>query len=291
MCTISAMAFLFRRASKADEDASLPKGSSSASSTPMPEILGGRRHSSIHSKATDRKLSVTSIPDINADIVDPFVRSGILAKKGVINQSYQKRWFFLTKKSLAYFDATSSDETVLNKLALTFPKGEIELKYVTSVSMKEPRSAETPRDRFDVVTPTRVYKLRAPTHQEAEAWIAAISGAVEATKRAKPEGRGRRSSTNHIIESLKLDESFAGADIQIYTPAALNSWSTWSAFDVAAWIGTFNFHTAGRHLFVAGVRGDRLPTLSSSDLETIGIKSKDDQLALLKRINNLVKSS
>lgn len=187
------------------------------------------------------------------------VRSGWMAKKGVVNLAYRKRWFVLTTKTLLYFE-TEPSETENDK-----PKGEIELASVTKVDVKSNKE----RERLNIYTPTRTYRLRCDTPAESEAWIAAISGAVTIEKQTTLTRPRRGSQT--LVESLKHEGDSFVADAVIHRPADLTRWKNWNAFDVSAWLNALNFSLNGVKFFKAGITGDKLASLSTTDLEKMGI--------------------
>lgn len=255
---------------------------SEESEVPEPEVLGTERasladsrrgtHTSMLQNTLGRSRSGSSASTASVG-EHSLVRAGFLLKRGLVNQAYKKRWFVLTQKSLMYFDQQPGEADA--------PKGVIPLLLVTAVDVKNDGN----RDRLNVRTPTRVFRLKADSVAESEAWIAAISGAVEIEKKLNGS-RSRRPSLS-VLDALKLDDSVS-QDVAIHTPAELNKWDSWSKLDVAGWLTTTVPWQAPK-FFQAGISGSKLATLSSADLERIGVKNKDDRLAILKAVSNLVK--
>ncbi|GBG33776.1 Cytohesin-2 [Hondaea fermentalgiana] len=252
---------------------------------PEPEVLGGDTRMSMRSTVTERDRrgtlsgmggSFSSHHSRERSNSESLVRSGFMMKKGVVNQAYKRRWFVLTTKSLMYFDDQPSGTDV--------PKGVIPLVIVSQVNVKD---AST-RERINVVTPTRVYKLKTDSSTDADAWIAAISGAVEIEKKMNG-ARSRRSSLS-MLDTLRMqDGELFPADTRIHTPAEISKWESWSKFEVAAYLTTFGMAWHAPKFFNAGINGAQLRHLASSDLEAIGVKSRDDQLTILRNISGLVK--
>ena len=100
--------------------------------------------------------------------------------------------------------------------------------------------------------------------------------------------RPRRGSQT-LVESLKHEGDSFVADAVIHRPADLNRWKNWNAFDVSAWLNALNFSLNGVKFFKAGITGDKLASLSTTDLEKMGITKKEEQVAILAKISNLVK--
>jgi hypothetical protein len=204
--------------------------------------------------------------------VENLVREGFLFKKGVINLSFRKRYFLLTTRSLLYFeDKPTSPDAV--------PKGKIDLASVSKVDVR----SDEARERFTVYTAARDYHLRAETVAESEAWIAAISGAVEMEhKHARP----RRRSVSPL-DVLKQEHGNFNPEARVHAPADLREWEKWSAFDVMAWLQKEGIN--GFKLYLAGVNGKALSKLQSTDLEKHGVTSKEDVLKILSRVSSLTK--
>ena len=200
------------------------------------------------------------------------VREGFLYKKGVINLSFRKRYFLLTTRSLLYFDDKPSSPDAA-------PKGKIDLASVSKVDVR----SDEARERFTVYTAARDYHLRAETVAESEAWIAAISGAVEMEHK---HSRPRRRSVSPL-DVLKLEHGTFNPEARVHAPADLREWERWSAFDVMAWLQKEGIN--GFKLYLAGVNGKSLSKLQSTDLEKHGITSKEDVLKILSRVSSLTK--
>jgi len=183
----------------------------------------------------------------------------------------------LTTKQLLYFDSQPTGDN-------SNPKGVINLVLVSRVDGK----GEESRERFNVYTPARVYKLRAESPTEAEAWIAAVSGAVEAEKMQNPS-RQRRPSLSPI-DAVRMDGIF-DVDARIHTTADLNMWESWSKFDVAAWLGTFNMPMNGVKFYRADIDGPKLTLLTAKDLTDLGIPQEEqgDILARIEELKNPAK--
>uniref|UniRef100_A0A7S2RNJ2 PH domain-containing protein n=1 Tax=Mucochytrium quahogii TaxID=96639 RepID=A0A7S2RNJ2_9STRA len=260
-------------------------GSGEASSSaegPQPEVLGNCVSKEEQSAASGSVAERRGTGTYHANLVqertqsESLVRDGYLMKKGVVNQAYKKRWFVLTTRSLQYYESesTSGDNA----------KGVIELISISKVDVK----GDNCRERFNVFTPTRVYHLKAASVAESEAWIAAITGAAEMERKHHGAWKPRRPSLSPV-DSIKLEGASFNPNTMVHTPAELNKYKLWSAFDVAAWVGTFNMRRSAALMYKAGITGSDLNGLSSVDLEKLGIENKQDQLAILKKIGSLVK--
>jgi len=240
-------------------------------------VLGTTESRTSGSQRSERRLTLPGVREGSSRDAgaESHVRSGFLLKKGVINQAYKKRWFVLTTKSLMYFEDQPGEKDA--------PKGVIPLTVIARVDVKNASN----RDYFNVVTPSRVFKLKAGSVPESEAWVAAISGAVEIEKKQN-SFRVRRPSRT-VLDFLRQEDEAFPADARIHTPAELNKWDSWNRFEVAAFLSTFNMAIHAPRFFNAGINGAKLKQLSTKDLEGMGIKSKEDQLTILKNISFLVK--
>jgi len=93
-----------------------------------------------------------------------------------------------------------------------------------------------------------------------------------------------------MLDVLRMQEGeLFPADASVHAPAEISKWDSWSKFEVAAFLSTFGMAWHAPKFFNAGITGDKLRQLASSDLEAIGIKSREDQLTILRNISGLVK--
>ena len=91
------------------------------------------------------------------------VREGFLYKTGKVRTAWKRRYFILKPQVLFYFDDQPSGTTE--------PLGVIELVGSTC---SRAESTEIGQHRFDIATPSRVYRLYAITPDEMQEWMGTI---------------------------------------------------------------------------------------------------------------------
>ena len=109
-----------------------------------------------------------SMDDTPKQVFPASVREGFLRKKGVVNTSWKKRYIVLLSHQLAYYDEQPQSADAL-------PKGYINLASISKCEHHDP-VASLKDFTFDVVTPTRIFRLQAESAADMDAWIASISG-------------------------------------------------------------------------------------------------------------------
>lgn len=209
------------------------------------------------------------------------VREGFLKKKGVVNVSWKKRYIVLLTHQLAYYDELPRDHTIL-------PKGFISLTSITKVQHHDVNTCS-----FDVVTPTRIFRLQADSQADMDAWIASISGTaaneqqILASRKRNVSHAQLRGLTEE--DRLKIDDS---AKIS-HENAELGQWAKWSAFDVAAWLQTFGMARYCEAFYSAGVTGEKFKQLDDAALKQVmGPDSdKGDRIKILAHIKKLIQEA
>ena len=99
-------------------------------------------------------------------------KSGYLTKRGGVRHNWLRRWCVLDAQRLAYFESEDAGRA----------KGTIELAAVVQVRASGAPGATA--EEMEVVAKERVYRLRADTVEQRDAWIAALLGAL-------PHGKAR----------------------------------------------------------------------------------------------------
>lgn len=130
-------------------------------------------------------------------LVGGVVRSGFLYKTGRINTAPKLRWFVLRDRTLFFFQKRET-----GREAAVY--GSIPLQGVQLSLGAEPNS-------FALITPDRVFNLKAETPEETTAWVAALKAEImgsvtsfgeedsPATKRKKLLAKEQLSSANMMI--------------------------------------------------------------------------------------------
>mmetsp|Transcript_41 Transcript_41/g.63 ORF Transcript_41/g.63 Transcript_41/m.63 type:complete len:290 (+) Transcript_41:357-1226(+) len=246
--------------------------------SPKPEVLGGGPEGQ-STLERQRRLTMSSSRSLQGSLSrsrsesESMVRSGFLQKKGVINLVFRTRWFVLTTKALMYFEDKPASKN-------STPTGSISLHQIDRVLVKTDQ-----RERFNIVTPTRIFKIKASSPSEADAWVAAIKGGIQMERQSS---RTRRLSLSPLDQIMMEGSSFH-AESRVHPVADLHSWPTWSIYDVAAWLGTFGYSAVGVKFYKANISGSNLPDLDAAALTKVGVAKPADQQAILTKIHALVK--
>jgi len=211
------------------------------------------------------------------------VREGFLNKKGVVNPLWKRRYIVLLAHQLAYYDEQPTNADAL-------PKGYINLASITKCEHHDKEGSQ--KDfTFDVVTPTRIFRLQAESLADMDAWIASISGtaANEQQMLASRKRNVSHAALRTLVEQdrLKVDE---GAQISHET-AELRQWPTWNTFEVAAWIQTFGMGRYSPDFYNKGITGEKFKTLDDATLVDIGVEEKADRVKILTTIKKLMQET
>ena len=201
--------------------------------------------------------SVSTIVESQIDAV----KHGFLKKKGVVNIAWKSRFFVLSEHSLGYFEDETAD--------VGSPKGFISLDQITKVE-----HAGT-GFKFNVVTPTRIYRLQAEDSKEMEAWIGAISGTAAKTQQKTMR---KRNVSHYAIRGLQEEEAGLHADLTSvgpHQPSSLRQYLTWNEFEVAAWLHTFGQGQYSQTFYQQKVAGKDLQTLTVDKCAKLGVEKAD----------------
>jgi hypothetical protein len=207
------------------------------------------------------------------------VREGFLKKKGVVNLAWKKRYIVLLRHQLAYYDEQPTSADAL-------PKGFINLASILRCEHHD--AVSSLKDcTFDVVTPTRIFRLQAESLAAMDAWIASISGTAANEQQIIAS---RKRNVSHAAlrtlaeqDRLKIDDS---ARIS-HEVAELRQWPTWNTFEVAAWIQTFGMGRYSTDFYNKGITGEKLKTIDDAALVALGIDEKVDRTKILTNIKKL----
>lgn len=193
---------------------------------------------------------------------DDHIKCGYLTKKGAFNKGWKRRYFVLSPRWLKYYESEGQKKA---------PKGQIQLRFVKEV---RPTAKATAAGQFDVVTPTRTYKVSASNGQEMSEWIEAIQRAVK--------GESRRQ------DSIKLQTK--GKKVKAPPPPDLANWEHWKGDDIMAWLYTFGLQKYADNFIRAGITGSMLKSFSTSQLQHVcGVERVQDQIKILEEVKLLVK--
>jgi hypothetical protein len=210
------------------------------------------------------------------------VREGYLKKKGVVNLAWKKRYIVLLPHQLAYYEDKPTTADAL-------PKGFINLASILRCEHHD--AVSSLKDcTFDVVTPTRIFRLQAESPADMDAWIASISGTAANEQQILAS---RRRNVSHAAlrtldqDKLKIDDS---ATIS-HEIAELRQWPNWNTFEVAAWIQTFGMGRYSPDFYNKGITGDKLKSLDDSSLVQLGIDEKPDRVKILTNVKKLIQDT
>jgi len=276
---------------------------------PQPMTMGGKAPAPVDLSRRGSKSSVGGVTERSHSVAGSLggtrefiIRSGMLSKKGVINTSWKKRFFILTNKTLYYYpDDFNVPDDIDFHLIDAPPRGKVDVSLIIGVE-REPKGA---KEKFMVKTPVRGYRLKTEKIKDAEAWIAAITGAADHMKSREHQVGMRRAS----VSSLKADEldeldtdtaapdptNIAGARststhiVGPHTPAAVDNYINWGRFDVAAWLHTLSLGQKYSELFYQNnIDGKVLEDCvkDKGKLIEIGV-DKEDVTAILTGIRKL----
>jgi len=211
------------------------------------------------------------------------VREGFLKKKGVVNTSWKRRYLVLLPHQLAYYEEQPTSADAL-------PKGFINLASILKCGHHDP-VASLKDFTFDVVTPTRIFRLQAESQADMDAWIASISGTAANEQQIIAS---RKRNVSHAAlrtlaeqDRLKVEDS---AHIS-HEVAELRQWPTWNTFEVAAWIQTFGMGRYSPDFYNKGVNGEKLRTLDDAALQAIGVEEKPDRAKILAAVKKLIQDT
>jgi len=211
------------------------------------------------------------------------VREGFLKKKGIVNPTWKKRYIVLLPHQLAYYEEKPMSADAL-------PKGFINLASIVKCEHHDP--VVSLKDfAFDVVTPTRIFRLQSDTLAGMDAWIASISGT--AANEQQILASRRRNVSHAALRTLaeqdrpKVDDSAAIS----HENAELRQWPTWNAFEVAAWIQTFGMGRYSTDFYNNSINGEKLKTLDDATLVTIGVEEKGDRGKIVANIKKLIQDT
>lgn len=254
------------------------EGSRRRSSGPQPEELGNGSTGNSRTRAGTNQSMLERQPSGVREVNEPHIMSGFMEKKGVINQAWKHRFFLLTSKFLYYFESKP-------KPGEFKPRGQIALAIISSVE-PDPSSPE----KFNIVTPSRIYKLKTERQSERDSWVAAITGAWqnERQKTARPRRESSASPMDSIKEEMEVFEESVQTSYAPYTPAALEDWRKWNNYEVIAYLQKFGLSKQISEIFYKnGITGEELENLSTTQLEKFGIDSLEEQLKILNAVKKL----
>lgn len=242
------------------------KPSTLADGTPMGEALGA--------------VGQDASSDEPKQVFPSSIREGYLRKKGVINTSWKKRYIVLLPHQLAYYDDQPTNPDAL-------PKGYINLASILRCEHHDKDSSQKDFS-FDVVTPTRIFRLQAESLADMDAWIASISGtaANEQQMLASRKRNVSHAALRTIVQEdrIKVEDS---AKIS-HENAELGQWPSWNAFEVAAWIQTFGMGRYSADFYNKGISGEKLRTLDDATLIELGVEEKPDRVKILTNAKKLI---
>lgn len=208
------------------------------------------------------------------------IREGFLRKKGVINTSWKKRFIVLLPHQLAYYDDRPMSADAL-------PKGYINLASISKCEHHDKDSSQ--KDfTFDVVTPTRIFRLQAESLPDMDAWIASISGTA-ANEQQMLASRKRNVSHAALRTLVQEDRINIQDSARIsHENAELEQWPSWNTFAVAAWIQTFGMGRYSPDFYNKGINGEKLRSLDDATLVELGIDEKADRVKILSNVKKLI---
>ena len=119
-------------------------------------------------------------------------KSGYLTKRGGVRHNWLRRWCVLDAQRLAYFESEDAGRA----------KGAIELAAVVQVRASVAPGATA--EEMEIVTKERVYRLRADTAEQRDAWLAALLGVLSHGKaRVKEAATAVRLHLNRMTATVR----------------------------------------------------------------------------------------
>jgi hypothetical protein len=228
-------------------------------------------------------MAAEEVDDTPKQVFPASVREGFLKKKGVVNPGWKKRYIVLLPHQLAYYDEQPTSADAL-------PKGFINLASIVRCEHHD-KDASMRDFSFDVVTPTRIFRLQAESLADMDAWIASISGTA-ANEQQILASRKRNVSHAALRSLAEQDRPKVEDSARIsHHDAELRAWPSWNAFEVAAWIQTFGMGRYSPDFYNKGVTGEKFKTLDDSFLsEQLGMEEKPDRVKILTHVRKLMQS-
>ena len=155
-------------------------------------------------------------------------------------------------------------------------KGQIQLQFVRAASPRRPDDRQC--FKFDVVTPTRTFRLWAASRDEMDQWTSAINSAAER----------QRAMAADVATSQKMQKQKSAAP----TAPPLATWERWTSEQVGAWLWTFGQQQHADAFVRAGIVGSQLKSISSGDLQhTCGVGDVGDQMQILAEVKRLLQDN
>jgi len=198
----------------------------------------------------------------------------------LVNTSWKKRYIVLLPHQLAYYDEQPTSADAL-------PKGYINLASISKCEHHDKDNSQ--RDfTFDVVTPTRIFRLQAESLPDMDAWIASISGT--AANEQQMLASRKRNVSHAALRTLVAEDRLKVEDSAriSHENAELQQWPLWNTFEVAAWIQTFGMGRYSPDFYNRGIDGARLRTLDDAALVDLGIDEKADRTKILSTVKKLI---
>jgi hypothetical protein len=228
--------FVFRSNNQQQSDGSTPPDTEGGSETQRGRADSRARTNSIFGGRSSLRMSMgfmslTSKPEIEEDST-PEIVNGFLYYKhnSKVKRQFSQYWFSLRGFKLYYYKekVRNGASGAVNNQNNNRPLDFIDLLEVLEV--KEATEAGAPENSFDLVTPSRTYKLTASDEDQCLKWLDALSETLEVRKvtvqQDESAKRNASLSTAERINALKKTIVYQGG-LTMKTSNRLTSFVSW----------------------------------------------------------------